>query len=227
MMGKNMMFRKLLICGLALMMSSCLEGTTQVANTVKLLVTASDEERDQAVKSISKDDRAAIMVLAYGEDVVYISPQAEAAAFSSFNNFLWNVLGGFPPVYYQNVATPEQTAQLAAIQPIWQANLRMTKEAYADPLDGRLAAIDTRVQGNIHKMRDIDVRDLIWDATLYNHFMSDNDYAAGVYAESQENNEVLLGKTTPYVPEHVLAVKQQLLEVLNALSPAPSATTGS
>jgi hypothetical protein len=221
------MFRKLLICGLALMMTSCLEGSDTIANTMKLLVTANEEQRDEAVQNISKEERGEIMTFAYGPDVIYISPQAEAAAFSSFNNFLWNVVGGLSPTFYNRMVPPEQAAQIEAITPIWQANLTILKESYADPLLDRMAAIDKRVQGKGHNMREIDVRNLIWDADLFNHFMTDNEYAADYYAESQENKEVPVGKTTPYSAEHVLAVKESLLSTLNTLYPQPSATTGS
>jgi hypothetical protein len=148
------------------------------------------EEREAKLSSLSQEDRDALVRAAYGRNIVYLSPQAQAQLFDSEENFIFGVLAGltasplWPPFDKlpedQKLALAEYAPLMDSLPGIWRANITTLKVASGSPVDKKLQAIRERAGTGAYLIDKMDaqaLRDLVWDDTSFNRFMAEDQYA--------------------------------------------------
>jgi hypothetical protein len=162
-------------------MAGCVMDAGPALAFINRYSTMSDTEKTAAFESTFGADsnpalKTKLMNLAYGDNLVYVSPEQQAGFFSNYSSFMYSVapalLNGMD---VSKLATPGDSFYdfLQALQDYWPVLLSTLKDQNAGVVAERLAAVKKRTGTFFEYLTPAQVRDIVWDNSKFNAFMND------------------------------------------------------
>ena len=157
------------------------------------------EEYYQSAMQYEAKRREALR-LAFGANVIYVSPDQEERFFADLDSFLNSVMPGVLVNLKDKIEDP-LTDYLRSLDPIVLAAIKDQNQRFVDE---RVAQIRQRAGGYAQYLGEEQLREIVWDDKKYQDFLSDQGYARSELEEAIRN--------APY--ENAPMARQPLLDDL-------------
>ena len=210
------------LLSVAVSLTAC-EVEKAVTDFATRLLNMKPEERTKGLAATPQNERDAVLRQAYGANLVYLSPEAQAQLFSSEENFIFGVLAPgwdtgtdfsfkdvislIPDKFKDSAGAQghnERIADLVKLGPslpaIGAANVATLKMVSGSFVNPRVQAIKQRLGRNaklFDRMDERELRDLIWDDAKFERFMNEDQYTIDYVARAVHRTDVRKGDDFP------------------------------
>jgi hypothetical protein len=162
--------------------SSMLVGAIKLKPYLASYTTMSDDQRDAGFKQLMGENwelRSAAVGLSYGSDMVYLSPEQEAALWGDHTSFTWGIVS----VAMQDPKLTElfglgSDPFFQIVKEYGATVIPSIKTLNGTMVDQRIAALKQRLGNDMFAhFEPRELRDLIWDDKKFQAVITDNQAA--------------------------------------------------